>query len=121
MNKRYDIEGRRWIKISEAARILKTNAVGIRKMMGDGRLDWRQTRANSRIFVVEESKVVELLKAMPMTVPKRPKIREDRTKLIDGGRRERGGLWIAHHLRLTLPGDDEERRESKVDPGSGPG
>ena len=36
MSKVYEIDGRRWIKISEVGRLLKTNAVGIRAMRGDG-------------------------------------------------------------------------------------
>lgn len=103
MSKVYEIDGRRWIKISEAARLLKTNAVGIRSMMGDGRLDWRQSRANSRMLVVDEIAVMTTLKAKPLTPPTQRKIKDDRIKLIDGERRERGGLWTDHHLRLTLP------------------
>ena len=73
MSKRYDIDGKRWMKVSDAARLLKTNAVGIRTMMGDGRLDWRQTRVNSRTFVVDERAVLAMVKAMPLTPPKKPK------------------------------------------------
>ena len=102
---RYEIDGKRWMKVGEAARLLKTNAVGIRTMMGDGRLDWRQTRANSRTFVVDESAVLAMVKAMPLTPPKKPKIQDDRARMSDGGRRERGDAWTAHHLRLTLPRD----------------
>jgi hypothetical protein len=121
LSKRSEIEGKRWMKVADAARLLKTNAVGIRAMMGDGRLDWRQTRANSRTFVVDELAVLAMLKAKPLTVPPKPKIKDDRVSLGDGERRERGGLWIDHHLRLTVPHDGDAARKKKADPGSSPG
>jgi len=50
--KPYTIEGKMWVSIARAAKLLRTNAVGIRKLMGEGKLDCRQTRLNSRTFVV---------------------------------------------------------------------
>jgi hypothetical protein len=40
--------------------LLGTNAVGVRKLMAEGKLEWRQTRANSRTFVVRENQVLLL-------------------------------------------------------------
>lgn len=48
----YTIEGKTWIGIARAAKLLRTNAMGIRKLMGEGKLECRQTRVNSRTFVV---------------------------------------------------------------------
>src|SRR3546814_18187178 len=51
---RYEIEGRGWLIASRAAALLGTNAAGIRKLMGDGTLEWRQARTNSSVLVVDE-------------------------------------------------------------------
>ena len=47
MKTTYEIDGKSWIKISDAARLLKTNAIGVRKLMGKDVLEWHQSRANS--------------------------------------------------------------------------
>ncbi len=57
---RYAIEGASWLPISRAAVLLGTNALGVRKLMAEGALEWRQTRANSRTFVVREEQVLSL-------------------------------------------------------------
>lgn len=57
---RYELEGRTWLPVSRAAKLLRTNAQGIRKLMGNGTLDWRQSRANSRVLVVDEQAVMKL-------------------------------------------------------------
>ena len=58
--KRYEIDGEIWLPISRAATLLGTNASGIRKLMAEGALDWRQPRMNSRNFVVREDQVFSL-------------------------------------------------------------
>lgn len=58
--KPYTIEGKTWVSIARAAKLLRTNAVGIRKLMGEGKLDCRQTRLNSRTFVVLFDDVLKL-------------------------------------------------------------
>ena len=49
--------------MSRAAVLLGTNALGIRKLMAEGVLEWRQTRVNSRTFVVREDQVLALRSA----------------------------------------------------------
>lgn len=99
----YELEGRVWLPISRAAKLLGTNAQGVRKLMADGTLEWRQTRANSRTLVVDQQGVLTLRKARPT-----PKLKRSPDPLApapqwEPSRRVRGGLWEAHHLRLTLP------------------
>ena len=106
------IDGRRWISISRAAKLLGTNAQGVRKMMGDGRLDWHQPRANARL-VVDEAMVNQLRLQRP-----RPRALRTPDPLASPPRamperRARGGLWIGHHLRMTLPGPEEANRKKK--------
>lgn len=115
----YVIEGRRWLPIARAAKLLRTNAQAIRRLMGEGRLDWRQTRANSTKFAVAEDEVMKLRAELPDSAflkkrkPKRPAPSEP-------PRRVRGDLWEGHHLRLTLPAIDDIEKK-KADPGPSPG
>src|SRR3546814_8693485 len=51
---RYEIEGRGWLIASRAAALLGTNAAGIRKLMGDGTLEWRQARRSEERRVGKE-------------------------------------------------------------------
>src|SRR3546814_16571173 len=62
---RYEIEGRGWLIASRAAALLGTNAAGIRKLMGDGTLEWRQARTNSSVLVVDERQVFDLRTERP--------------------------------------------------------
>jgi hypothetical protein len=57
---RYTIDGQSWLPISRAAVLLGTNALGVRKLMGEGALEWRQTRVNSLTFAVREDQVMSL-------------------------------------------------------------
>jgi hypothetical protein len=107
--RRYEIEGQGWLTISRAAELLRTNAQGVRKMMGDGSLDWRQTRLNSRTFVVSEQQVMTMRVQMPPAAPKRKAKVESCT--FEPIRRQRGHAWTAHHLRLTLPRQNEEEKK----------
>jgi hypothetical protein len=99
---RYEIEGRQWVPISRAAELLATNAQGVRKLMAQGTLDWRQTRANSRTLVVDEQAVMALRKELPdralMRSPDPLASRPPRDVL----RRVRSEVWDAQHLRVTL-------------------
>ena len=63
----YEIEGRRWLSIARAAKLLGTNAQGVRKLMGSGALDWCQSRANSTRLVVDEAGVMQLRVERPPT------------------------------------------------------
>jgi hypothetical protein len=56
----YVIEGKTWVSLARAAKLLRTNAVGVRKIIGEGQLDCRQTRVNSRLFVVAFDDVMRL-------------------------------------------------------------
>ncbi|HYI46876.1 MAG TPA: hypothetical protein VEX35_00270 [Allosphingosinicella sp.] len=105
--RRYVIDGRGWLIVSRAAELLGTNAQSVRKLMGEGALEWRQTRANSRTFVVDEAGVVALKKNRPPVKLKRSPDPLARPPNPVPERRARGGLSEAHHLRLTLPHDDE--------------
>jgi hypothetical protein len=110
---RYEIEGRTWLPIARAAKLLGTNAQGIRRLMSEGTIEWRQTRANSRTFVVDEARVTALRLERPAPKLKRspdPLARPARSEPI---RRQRGGLWEAHHLRMTLPDPEEHRPKRK--------
>jgi hypothetical protein len=110
---RYEIDGRYWIAISRAAKLLGTNAQGVRKLMGEGTLEWRQTRANSRTFVVDEAGVMTLKKNRPPVKLKRSPDPLTRPLNPEPERRVRGGLWEAHHLRLTLPQGEEDGDKRK--------
>lgn len=106
---RYEIDGRSWVRISRAAELLGTNAQGVRKLMTEGLLDWRQLRANSSTLLVdlttvlnqrsERATVKSLLSPDPLKrLPKKE------------ARRPSGGMFTDHHLRLTLPrGEDEPK------------
>ena len=107
---RYELEGRIWIPISRAAKLLGTNAQGVRKLMSDGTLDWRQSRANSRTFLVEERGVMTCraqegapkLKRSPDPLARKPK--------PEAPNRPGGGIFYEHHLRLTLL-EPKERKD----------
>ena len=111
----YEIDGRRWLSISRAAKLLGTNAQGIRKLMGEGALEWRQTRANSRTFVVDERAVLELRMTRPRAIKRSPdplatRRKEPLGKSSGGG----GGIFFEHHLRLTLPPDEGQVSKRKT-------
>jgi len=110
---RYEIEGQSWLPIARAAKLLGTNAQGVRKLMGEGALEWRQTRANSRTFVVNEAGVMALKKNRPPVKLKRSPDPLARPRNPEPERRARGGLWDAHHLRLALPHEDEDGDKRK--------
>jgi hypothetical protein len=93
---RYDIEGRAWLPISHAAKLLGTNAQGIRKLMGEGTLDWRQTRANSRTLVVDEHGVLALKASRPTVRLRRSPDPLASPVKPNPTRAPRGGLWDAH-------------------------
>lgn len=110
---RYELDGRTWLPISVAARRLRTNALGVRKLMDDGTLEWRQTRVNSHILVVAEQAVLALLLARPGLQTKLspdPLATKPKVKAVG---RTRGDSRTAHHLRLTLPGPSEEERNDR--------
>jgi hypothetical protein len=108
---RYELDGKAWLPITRAATLLKTNALGIRKLMSEGALDWRQTRANSRTFIVAEEDVLQLRKKLPPAKFQLRKKTPPKVPPFEPQRRMRGGLWQDHHLRLTLPFEDEARKK----------
>ena len=101
------VEGRTWLPISRAAKLLGTNAQGVRKLMADGSLDWRQTRANSCTFVVDEKRVVALSSELPPRKIKRSPDPLARSPKAEPMQRTRGSIRDAHHLRMTLPITDD--------------
>jgi hypothetical protein len=110
---RYILGDKAWLPISRAAGLLRTNATGIRKLMGEGVLDWRQTRANSRTFVVAEVDVMRLRANLPDAKLIKKKEPLPKVPLFEPYRRTRGGLWQDHHLRMTLPHPEDERDDKK--------
>jgi hypothetical protein len=110
---RYEIGGRCWLSIARAAKLLGTNAQGVRKLMGEGALEWRQTRANSSRLVVDEQAVMALRKERPpvrlrrspdpLARPERDPFPPPRGPMARG----RGGL-DAHQIRVTLAPADEQ-------------
>jgi hypothetical protein len=112
---RYELEGTVWLPIARAAKLLKTNASGVRTLMGSGVLEWRQTRANSRTFVVAEDAVMKLRAKLPGVKFQAKKKPSPKAPEFEPVRRARGGLWQEHHLRLTLPHleEDEEKNSKK--------
>jgi hypothetical protein len=109
----YEIDGNRWLPISRAAKLLGTNALGVRKLMSEGKLDWRQSRANSMTLVVEEKGVLALRLERP------PKLRPSPDPLARVRKpepiRSGGGIFTEHHLRMTLPVNDETAKRKKPD------
>jgi hypothetical protein len=109
----YEIDGKRWLPLSRAAKLLGTNAQGVRKLMSEGRLDWQQSRANSMTLVVEEKGVLALRLEHPpkLRLSPDPLARARRPEPIRSG----GGMFTEHHLRMTLPVIDEAAKRKKPD------
>ena len=129
---RYELDGRTWLSIARTAKRLGTNAQGVRKLMGDGTLEWRQSRANSTRLVVAAQAVMALRKQRPAARIKRspdPLARPERDPFPPsrGPAARGGGMMDAHRIRATLaPTDDQPElrrflKDRKVDPGSRPG
>lgn len=53
--KKYMKDGKAHYSVADAARLLRTNAQKVRELMGDGTLEWNQTRVNGRLIVEAES------------------------------------------------------------------
>lgn len=109
----YDIEGRKWLPISRAAKLLGTNAQGVRKLMSEGALDWRQSRTNSMTLVVEEKGVLALRLQRPQKLRRSPDPLA-RPRKVEV-RRSGSGIFTEHHLRMTLPVIEESSRKKKPD------
>jgi hypothetical protein len=58
--KKVILDGQTYYSIADAAKMLGTNAKKVRQLMGDGELEWRQTRFNSKRFVVSGESIVRL-------------------------------------------------------------
>ena len=50
--KKMILEGKAFYSISDTAKMLGTNSTKVRELIGKGKLDARQTRVNSKRFVV---------------------------------------------------------------------
>jgi hypothetical protein len=107
----YEIEGRKCLSISRAAKLLGTNAQGVRKLMSEGALEWCQSRANSMTLVVEEKGVLALRLQRPQKLRRSPDPLAWPRKVEV--RRSGGGIFTEHHLRMTLPVFDESGRKKK--------
>lgn len=53
------IEGEAYYSIADTAKMLATNALGVRKLIDSGKLETRQTRFNSRRFVVSGASIIK--------------------------------------------------------------
>jgi len=58
--RRYEIDGKSWVPIGQAAKFIGTNASGIGKLIEAGKLTGRQSRAGSSILVVDLTQVAQL-------------------------------------------------------------
>jgi hypothetical protein len=58
--RRYEINGRSWVPITQAAKLIGTNALGVHKLIEDGKLSHRHSRAGSAIVVVDLMQVANL-------------------------------------------------------------
>lgn len=56
----YEIEGKLYVSLGRAAKLLSTNGVSVRRLVGEGKLACRQTRVNSRTFVVAYDDIMKL-------------------------------------------------------------
>lgn len=111
-SKVYQIEGWNWMSLSRAAELLGTSVYGIGKLMAEGKLDWRQTPVKSRTFVVDEQAVLALRKQQSTKkLMRSPDSFAAKKKEFEPERRVRGGLWQAHHLRLTLPMVEDDKQK----------
>lgn len=110
---RYELDGRTWLSIARAAKLLGTNAQGVRKLIGEGKLEWRQTRANSSRLMVEEQAIMKLRRERPLIRLKRspdPLARPERDPFppSSGPVARGGGMFDAHRIRATLAPADEQ-------------
>ncbi len=55
----YPFDGKRWMPIGRAAKLIGTNTATVKRMMGDGRLEWSQN-PRGLTLLVEESGVLAL-------------------------------------------------------------
>lgn len=53
-------DGKAYYKISDAAKILGTNAVKVRQLMGRGELDWIQLRPGSKTLLVSADSLIRV-------------------------------------------------------------
>lgn len=58
--RRYVIDGEQWVPVAAAARLIGTNALGVRKLISEGALRSRQSRLGSRIIVVDLESILRL-------------------------------------------------------------
>jgi hypothetical protein len=56
----YVLDGQRWLPIARAAALLGTNPATVKRWMGDGTLEWRQLRTNSKSLLASERDVLRL-------------------------------------------------------------
>jgi hypothetical protein len=61
----YKKEGQLYYSVSITAKMLGTSPGKVRKLMGDGTLEWNQSRLNGRILVSAESVKRYLLSQRP--------------------------------------------------------
>jgi hypothetical protein len=53
--KKYVKSGKTYYSVGDAAKLLQTSAPKIRELMGNGILEWTQTRVNGRLVVEAQS------------------------------------------------------------------
>lgn len=82
------IDGKRWLRVAHAAKLLRATSARVREWMGDGTLEWRQLKTNSTNFVVAERDVAAL--ALALVTAKQEAARDAPAKKVRSVVRRRG-------------------------------
>jgi hypothetical protein len=94
----YTVDGRSWMPIGRAAKLIGTNTATVKRMMGDGRLEWRQN-PNGLALLVEETGVLALR-------------RERGTGLAEVRKRAAATLTTADQRGTSMAGTAASRRSA---------
>lgn len=110
--RRYEIDGRSWVPLATAAKLIGTNAIGVRKLIEEGKLTARQSRAGSSILIVDLVQVAELRAEREQWRKERePK----KAKLPPAPQ-----SYLAPPKRQRIPGHREQMALPMTDAGLGP-
>lgn len=102
----YTFDGKRWMPIGRAAKLIGTNTATVKRMMGDGRLEWSQN-PRGLTLLVEETGVLALR-------------RERGTGLAEVRKRAAATLTTADQRGTSMAATVERARRPAVS-GGGPG
>jgi hypothetical protein len=110
---RYDLDGEPWVPISKAAKLLGTNVSGVRKLIEEGKLRSRQSRAGSSIIIVALVQIADLRSEREQwrkeREPRKPKVAKSAPfgLLAPKGQRVPG-----HREQMALPMTDAGKSPS---------